>query len=92
MEQRCVDLVRVTQVFHSRLDASAVVASWKKPLVVIGGDCDGLVSVPKSTGLANSAPNGRLHIMQGCGHFPNMERPGEFNAILADLVQSVVEP
>lgn len=92
MEQCSADLIRATEVFHSRPDATDVVSSWRKPLVVVGGDCDGFVSVAKSTGIADSAPNSQLHIMRGCGHFPNMERPTEFNAILADLVRSVAKP
>ena len=87
MEQCSADLIRATEVFHSRPDAADVVSSWTKPLVAVGGDCDGLVPVARSSGIAESAPHGRLHIMRGCGHFPNMERPTEFNAILTDLLR-----
>jgi pimeloyl-ACP methyl ester carboxylesterase len=89
MEQHPDDLVRAVQVFHSRPDADDVVMNWKKPLLVIGGDRDGVVSVEKSTALASSAPRGRLHVMQGCGHFANMERPAEFNAVVGDLIRLV---
>ena len=89
MEQPPDDLVRAVQVFHGRPDAADVVMNWKKPLLVIGGDRDGVVSVEKSTALASRAPRGRLHIMNDCGHFGNMERPAEFNAVVGDLVRSV---
>jgi pimeloyl-ACP methyl ester carboxylesterase len=65
------------------------VRNWKKPLVVVSGDRDGLVSVSKSTALAQNAPQGRLHIVPNCGHFVNLERPAEFNVILGDVVHSV---
>jgi pimeloyl-ACP methyl ester carboxylesterase len=89
MEQHPADLVRAVQVFHGRPDADNVVTGWKKPLLVIGGDRDGFVSVKRSTALANSAPLGRLHIMRDCGHFCNLERLAEFNAVVGDLVRSV---
>lgn len=89
MEQPPNDLIRAVQVFHSRPDADDVVMNWKKPLLVIGGDRDGVVSVKKSIALASSAPRGRLHIMHHCGHFANMERPAEFNAVAGDLVRFV---
>jgi pimeloyl-ACP methyl ester carboxylesterase len=88
-DQDTGDLIRAVRAFHDRDDLSPVVASWPKPLLVIGGDEDGYVSVEKSTGIARSAPHGRLHIHRRCGHFPNLEQPDEFNAVLTDLLESV---
>ncbi len=89
MEQNAADLILATQVFHSRPDATDVVSNWQKPLVVIGGDQDGIVSVEKSTGIATIAPNGRLHVMQGCGHFANLERPAQFNDLISKVLHSI---
>jgi pimeloyl-[acyl-carrier protein] methyl ester esterase len=86
-EQTTEDLVRATQVFHMRPDAAEVLARWQKPLLVINGDEDGFVSVEKAAGLTTSAPLGRVHIMRGCGHFPNLDRPHEFNSIVSDVVK-----
>jgi pimeloyl-ACP methyl ester carboxylesterase len=91
MTQKTGDLIRAVEVFHSRPDATRVVTSWQKPLLVIGGDNDGFVSMRKLTAVATSAPLGRLRIMRGCGHLASMERPAEFNAVLGDFVRSTIE-
>lgn len=36
-------------------------------------------------------PNGELHIIDKCGHAPMMERPGEFNALLAQFLEKVYQ-
>lgn len=89
MEQRREDLIRATRVFHGRPDAADVVREWKEPLLVIGGDHDDFVPVAKATALAASAADGHLHLMRGCGHFPNLERPEEFNDVLRNWLLTV---
>jgi pimeloyl-ACP methyl ester carboxylesterase len=32
--------------------------------------------------MADRIPDAQLHVMAGCGHFNNLERPAEFNRIL----------
>jgi pimeloyl-ACP methyl ester carboxylesterase len=91
MEQRTEDVIRAVQVFHGRPDAADVVARWRKPLLVIGGDKDGFVSMRKLTAIAARAPHDRLHVMRDCGHFASMERPTEFNAVLSDFVRSTMK-
>jgi len=91
MTQSAEDLVRAVEVFHGRPDATDVVAGWRKPLLVIGGDQDGFVSMRKLTAVAAGAPHGRLHVMRGCGHFASLERPAEFNAILANFIRSALD-
>lgn len=83
------DLITAVQVFHGRTDLTEFVARWNKPLLVIGGENDPVVSRQKALALSSLAPNAKLHIMAGCGHFMNMERPGEFNRVLTEFVQSV---
>jgi pimeloyl-ACP methyl ester carboxylesterase len=39
--------------------------------------------------LAAASPNGRVEILEGCGHLPNMERPDEFNGILSAFLASL---
>jgi pimeloyl-ACP methyl ester carboxylesterase len=90
MEQSTDDLVRATHVFHGRPDAIDVAASWQKRFVVIYGEEDGAVSRRKAAATANAAPHGQLHEMPGCGHFPNLDQPAAFNAILGDVVCKVM--
>ena len=88
-QQQTADLIRAMNVFHGRPDLTNIVEHWDKPFIVMCGDSGQLESVEKATALAVSAPNGELHVMRGCGHYMNMERPVEFNAVLENLVQLV---
>lgn len=36
-------------------------------------------------------PNAHLHIMEGCGHIPNLEKPEEFNNIVLEFLLGVDE-
>lgn len=35
---------------------------------------------------ARSLPKGQLAVIEGCGHFPNMERPAQFNAAVSSFL------
>ena len=87
--QNTDDLITAVQVFHRRADQTEVVAQWTKPLLVISGGNDPVVTRQKAIALSRLAPNAKLHIMADCGHYMNMERPGEFNQVVAEFVQSV---
>jgi pimeloyl-ACP methyl ester carboxylesterase len=90
MQQNTDDLVRTTQVFHGRPDAIDVARSWQKPFVVIYGEEDGAVSRRKAAATANAAPHGQFYEMPGCGHFPNLDQPAAFNAILGEVVRKAM--
>ena len=89
LDQHNDDLIRAVRVFHGRPDLSDVVRLWEKPLLVICGDCDRTVSERKAVALAANAPLGQMHVMRGCGHYMNMERPAEFNRVVSEFVRSV---
>jgi pimeloyl-ACP methyl ester carboxylesterase len=80
-QQTTDDLIRAVSVFHGRADLSDVVTNWNKPLLVMYGDRDRIVTKSKATDLAKSAPHAQLRAMHGCGHYMNMERPKRFNQI-----------
>ena len=86
LEQRTEDLVSAVRAFHDRADLSQVVRSWTKPLLVVSGDRGTLQRPERAAALAAEAPNGELLVMNGCGHFPSMERPREFNNALLDFM------
>lgn len=87
--QSTEDLVRAVRAFHSRPDLTDVVRRWTKPLVAISGDQGYLESAEKAAALAALAPNGRAHVMRGCGHYLNLKRPVEFNAIVSDVLAEI---
>ena len=84
--QDTADLIRAVRAFHSRADLSHVVREWPKPLLVVTGTRGTLQRTDRAAALAKDARKGKLLVMEGCGHFPNMERPREFNAALSALV------
>jgi pimeloyl-ACP methyl ester carboxylesterase len=87
--QKADDLITAVRVFHGRPDLEYVVAQWEKPLLVVCGEKDSVATERKAIALSHLAPNGELHVMAECGHYMNMERPDEFNRVIADFVRRV---
>ena len=56
--------------------------------VVVGTD-DAYTSVEDARDTAALLPTGRLAVVHGAGHMPNLERPDEFNALLDELLDVV---
>jgi pimeloyl-ACP methyl ester carboxylesterase len=82
------ELVRGIEALRDRPDASDVVASFAGPLVVVVGDQDDLLPVDEARQIAESAPNGRLEVVEGAGHVVSVDAPDRFNQILLELLQS----
>jgi pimeloyl-ACP methyl ester carboxylesterase len=51
------------------------------PSLIVVGERD-LPCIAPSKFMADRIPDAQLHVMAGCGHFNNLERPAEFNRIL----------
>lgn len=51
------------------------------PSLIVVGERD-LPCIPPSKFMADRIPDAELHVMAGCGHFNNLERPAEFNRVL----------
>ena len=81
--------MRGIEALRDRPDATDVVASFSGPLVVVVGDQDDILPVDEARQIAESAPNGRLEVVEGAGHLVSVEAPDRFNRILLELLQSV---
>jgi len=81
LERNPDDLVRAVEAIRDRDDSSTVAASLGVPLVMAVGEHDPFISVEEAR-----ATGGRLHVFEGAGHLVSMERPGEFNRVLDDLL------
>jgi pimeloyl-ACP methyl ester carboxylesterase len=81
-------LVRAITAIRDRPDSTEAVTSGL-PLLVVGGDADPLIPADAGERLAAASPNGRAEILEGCGHLPNLERPDEFNRILAGFLATL---
>jgi pimeloyl-ACP methyl ester carboxylesterase len=84
-EQDPDGLVRAIEAIRDRPDSTEAVTSGL-PLLVVAGDADPLIPVEVGEQLAAASPNGRFEALEGCGHLPNLERPEEFNRMLATFV------
>ncbi|UVC07554.1 alpha/beta hydrolase [Rhizobium sp. TH2] len=83
------DIARGVSVFHTRPDREALLSKLEIPVVFVTGADDtapGPESSARQTGLTR---NGRLHVIEDCGHYVPMERPEAFNAILRDVIGGV---
>ena len=58
------------------------------PALILVGEKD-LPCLAPSTYMQERIPNALLHVMQGCGHFNNLERPAEFNAVIDAYLQRI---
>jgi pimeloyl-ACP methyl ester carboxylesterase len=81
------DLVRATQALRDRPDASDVVSSFQRPLVLVVGEEDELLSVEEARAIADSAPDGTLEVVRDAGHIVSLDQPERFNAILRDFLE-----
>jgi 3-oxoadipate enol-lactonase len=81
--ERTVDqLVRTLEALRDRPDATDVVRSFQGPLWVAVGDDDPFLPLDEAREIVAAAPNGRLEIFEGAGHFTNLDQPDRFNQLL----------
>jgi pimeloyl-ACP methyl ester carboxylesterase len=80
-EQDPEDLVRAVGAIRDRADSTEVLASLDVPVLLAVGEHD-----PFFTPDEARAAGGRVHVFEGVGHLPSMERPDEFNRVLEDLL------
>ncbi len=65
--------------------------SGTSPLLAVCGDEDLVVTEAKTIALVESARFGAMHLMHGCGHYMNMERPAEFGRVISSFITAVVD-
>ena len=53
---------------------------------MIWGRHDGLVPSDHARAFERLHPDARVHVLEDCGHYPQIEFPGEFNALLRDWI------
>ncbi|MEU1182395.1 alpha/beta hydrolase [Streptomyces sp. NPDC005820] len=75
-------LVRVTDTW-SRLPKVDV------PVLTLNGALDTPDVIAAAQRLADSVQHGRAHLIDGVAHYPNLEKPAEFTAVIRDFLQSL---
>ncbi len=56
------------------------------PTLIVWGESDPIIPVDHGRAAHEAMPGSRLEILQGVGHFPQVERPHEFATLLADFI------
>lgn len=85
-EDTAEDLAVAQEAMRDRMDLSGVAASFGGPLLVCVGDRDEIVSVDESRELAAGALRATFEVFPGAGHFPSVEQPERFNAVLLEFL------
>lgn len=60
------------------------------PTLLVHGNNDTLVPLKYARRAANLIPGARLHIIPSCGHWPQREKPEEFNQALGEFLNAAV--
>lgn len=67
-------------------DYDDLLADLDRPALVVHGRQDQVIALAMAEHIAAQVPGARLALMDETGHAPFLERPDQFNAILADFV------
>jgi len=67
-------------------DLAAPIERIRAPTLVIGSTQDSLYPMTIAQDMARRIPGARLVVIDGAGHLSNLERPQDFNRVLADFL------
>jgi pimeloyl-ACP methyl ester carboxylesterase len=88
-ERTVEELIRATEALRDRRDSTDLVAGFDRPLWVVVGTEDPFLPVDEAREIADSAPNGRLEVLEGAGHFTNVDRRNRFNELLTEFLATI---
>jgi pimeloyl-ACP methyl ester carboxylesterase len=80
-------LVSAIQAMAGRPDSTPDLARIECPTLVVAGDQDAIIPVGESQDMAGRIRSADLEIIEGAGHFSNLERPQAFNRRLARFLR-----
>jgi pimeloyl-ACP methyl ester carboxylesterase len=60
------------------------------PTLIVWGDHDGIIPVAHGIAAHEAIASSRLEILDGTGHFPHVESPDRFNAVVLDFLATTV--
>jgi pimeloyl-ACP methyl ester carboxylesterase len=82
LEQRPDELAAAVEAIRDRRDSTEVVAGFERPVLFSAGHDDPFVAPNEAP------PSVEVHSFD-TGHLPSLERPDEFNAVLAEFLAHV---
>ena len=83
-------LIRGLTAFHTRSSREEVVANGQSPIHIVTGDQDTLPGLDYAHRLAALNPRAQLDVIKYCGHYAPIMRPMEINALIENVIRSVV--
>jgi pimeloyl-ACP methyl ester carboxylesterase len=93
---RCREMLETTLARHigptGPVLPTPVTRSWERlpgidvPVLAVVGDLDSSDHNGMAARVARSVPDGRLATVAGAAHYPNLERPAEFDRVLAEFL------
>jgi pimeloyl-ACP methyl ester carboxylesterase len=73
----------------SRSESAAAYGALAMPVVAIWGERDTVTPLAQGERLVGLVPHGRLEVMSGVGHIPQIESPDAFNALLVRVLSAL---
>lgn len=70
-------------------DTTDSLKNIKIPSLIIVGEEDKLTTTENASSLHAKIPNSKLSIIPDSGHFPNLEKPTEFNKAITDFLNGI---
>ncbi|MFE0331207.1 alpha/beta fold hydrolase [Streptomyces sp. NPDC058960] len=98
VDRRIREMARSTIGKHTRdepdhrvpvTDTWARAAKIEVPVLAVNGGVDSPDHIGMAERLVRTVAHGRATVVEGTGHYPNMERPDAFNAIVGDFLRSL---
>ncbi|MFI2236029.1 alpha/beta fold hydrolase [Streptomyces chrestomyceticus] len=92
------DMNRGTMAKHTSGEASPIVPvadTWERaagievPVLAVNGGIDSPDNIGMAERLVGTVRNGRAVSVDGAAHYPNMERPDEFNEIVGSFLETL---
>ncbi len=90
MANKPAGLERALIAMAARTDTSQALKKSDVPVSCIVGSHDKVTPPDVVKALADDAPKGAFHAIDGAGHFPANERPEAFNAVMADFIRRLL--
>ncbi len=94
LEQWMVAMIEAmaTDNYRSQANATFAFNVWDRlheitvPTTVVSGALDTIVPVSSALAMQQALPHATLRVIEGCGHFVNLEAPDAFHAVLAEAL------
>jgi pimeloyl-ACP methyl ester carboxylesterase len=89
LEQDPEELATGVAAMRDRPDSTTLVRETEAPVLIAVGEHDPFFPAEEAVALAASARNGRAHVFEGRSHLASLERPDDFNGVLADFLSGI---